>query len=89
MPLQAVELVEERRIDPRLLVRGGDLLDHRHQRLGDVPAAVDAEMALAVGFVTAGSAIARTGAREISGQRRDRPLDISGPASGRTGGRPR
>ena len=87
IPLQAVEFVEERRIHTRLLVLGGDLLDHRHQRLGDVSAAVDAEMALAVGFVTAAFGDART---RPGGQSRDVvSLDISVPASGRTGGRPR
>ena len=49
--LQPVELVEERVVGADLLVLGGDLLDHRHQRLGDVPSAVDAEVAARVGFV--------------------------------------
>ena len=42
--LQPVEFVEECLVGAGLLVRGGDLLDHGHQGLGDEPAPVHTEM---------------------------------------------
>jgi hypothetical protein len=45
----AAELVLEGRVVPGLLVRGGELLDGEHERLGHVPAAVRAEPPAGVG----------------------------------------
>ena len=49
--LQLVELVQELLVGAGLLIGRGDFLDHRHQRLGDVPSAVDTEMSTSVGVV--------------------------------------
>src|SRR5690606_28506864 len=71
--LEAVELVEEGAVRAALLVVGGDLLDHRHQRLGDMPAAVDAEVAAVIGFVRARMGDAVTGLGQLH-RRHQRPL---------------
>ena len=62
--LQVVQGVQEVLVDAFLLVGGGDLLDHRHQRLGDVAPAVHAEMTAGVGVVAGGFGDGRTGTRK-------------------------
>ncbi len=51
--LQPVQFVEEGGIEATLLIFRGDLLDHRHQRLRHMPAAVDAEVAARIRLVLA------------------------------------
>ena len=65
VPLQPVQLVEECLVAAGLLVCGGDLLDDRHQRLGNESSAVDTEMALGVGIVDGGFGDGRARTRQL------------------------
>ena len=94
VPLQPVELIEERLVAAGLLIGRGDLFDHRHQRLGNQPAPVGTEMAQCVGIVNGGfsNACAGTGQfgpREIRHQSAFSCKRLiawfSEPVSGRTG----
>ena len=63
--LQPVELVEEFLVATGLFVGRGDLLDHRHQGLGDISAAVHTEMATTVGIVVGRFGDGRAGTRQL------------------------
>ncbi len=65
VPLQPVQLVEELLVAARLLVGGGDFLDHGHQRLGNQSSAVGTEMAPGVGIVDGRFGDRRTGTRQL------------------------
>ena len=47
--VEPAHLLVERRVVLRLLIGGADLADERHQRLGHIPAAIQAEMAPLIG----------------------------------------
>jgi hypothetical protein len=51
VPLKSVESVEEGLVGPGLLVGGGDLFDDRHERFGNEPPTIGAEVALRIGIV--------------------------------------
>jgi hypothetical protein len=65
MPLQPVQLVEESLVTTRLFICGSDLLDHRHQCLGNEPPAVDTEMATRIGIVDGGFGHGRARTRQL------------------------
>ncbi len=81
MALQSVQFVEEGLIGPGLLVRGGDLFDHRHQGFGDQPSAVGAEVPLGVRVVDGGFGDGCAGTRQL------RAGEIGHYLSGRVSGR--
>src|SRR3546814_9594565 len=68
VPLQPVEFVEEALVSASLFVGGGDLLDDRHQCLGNEASAVRAEVAAGVRVVAGGFGDGRTGARQEDGR---------------------
>ena len=61
--LQSIQFIEEGLVAAGLLIGRGDLLDDGHQRLGDIPAAVRAEMSPRVRVMGSGFGHGRTGAR--------------------------
>ncbi len=64
--LQPVEFVEEVVVRASLLVLRGDLLDHRHERLGYVPTAVDPPVATRVRFMAGPLRQTGAGGRQIA-----------------------
>ena len=66
--LQLVELVQVCLVGAHLFVGRGDFLDHRHQRLGHVPAPVHTEMTAGVGIVVGGFGDRRAGTRKFRAQ---------------------
>ena len=65
MGLQGVEFVEETLVGAGLLIGGGDLLDHGHQRLRHVAATEDSEMPARIWVVDRRRGDGRTGAGQV------------------------
>jgi hypothetical protein len=63
--LQPIQFIKKRLITTSLLVCGGDLFDHRHQRFGDESSAVDTEVAACVRIVNCGFGDGRAGTRQL------------------------
>ena len=65
MALQPIQFIEERLIATSLLVGRGHLFDDGHQRFGNEPAAVHAEMAARVGIMGGRFGHCGAGARQF------------------------